>query len=437
MLNMPEIIEAKKIHFIGIGGIGVSAMARMMLHEGKQVSGSDRSQSEITEMLEAKGIIVSYEQKAENIVAGTDLVVYTVAVTDENPELAQAKKMGINTLTYPEFLGLVSKGKYTIAVSGTHGKTTTTAMIAKILIDAGLDPTVIVGSLIKDEYGDRTNYIPGKSKYLVIEACEYKRSFLQYHPQILVITNIDNDHLDYYKDLADIQSAFAELAERIPQDGFIVTDKINPAVAPVLQKVEAKVLNYTLYNNLPMVLKVPGLHNKKNAAAAFTVAIALGVDPKVAQGALESFAGTWRRFEYKGETGNGARVYDDYGHHPTEIRATLQGARELYPRERLIVAFQPHLYSRTKSLMDDFSTAFEQADEVIFGPIYAAREIDDGTVSSEILAAKIAEHGSYAKAFKTLAETEKYLAGNNKKGDVIVVMGAGDIYKIAENIVVV
>jgi UDP-N-acetylmuramate--alanine ligase len=426
----------KKVHFIGIGGIGVSAVARMMLHEGKKVSGSDRSKSEITDTLEQIGIDVHYGHKAENITAGIDLVVYTVAVTDDNPELMQAKKLGIKTMTYPEFLGVLSKDKFTIAVSGTHGKTTTTGMIAKILIDAGLDPTVIVGSLVKDSEGNRTNFIPGKSKYLVIEACEYRRSFLNYYPQILVITNIDNDHLDYYKDVADIQSAFAELAKRVPQDGFIVADKNNSAVAPALDKVEAKIVNYSLYNNLPMTLKVPGVHNKKNAAAAFAVAIALGIDPKVAQASLESFAGTWRRFEYKGKTRNGAMVYDDYGHHPTEIRATLQGARELYPRERLIVAFQPHLYSRTKLLFDDFVAAFDQADEVVLAPIYAAREVDDGTISSDMLAKKISEHGAYAQSFPSLQKMEDYLSSKNKKGDVVVVMGAGDIYKIAENIVV-
>lgn len=427
----------KKIHFIGIGGIGVSAMARMMLHDGNQVTGSDKSESEITTMLEQIGVKVFYGQKAENISADTNLVVYTVAITEDNPELVQAKKLGIETMTYPQFLGSVSKGKFTIAISGTHGKTTTTGMVAKILIDAGLDPTVIIGSLVKDENGNLTNFIPGKSKYLVIEACEYKRSFLNYYPQILVVTNIDNDHLDYYKDVADIQSAFNELAKRISQDGFIVTDKNNSAVIPVLEGVEAKVINYSLYSNLPMALKVPGVHNKKNAAAAFAVATALGLDPKAIQTSLENFAGTWRRFEYKGETRNGARVYDDYGHHPTEIKATLQGARELYPRERLIVAFQPHLYSRTKLLLEDFAKAFEQADEVVLAPIYASREIDDGSISSEILAKKISENGAFAKSLPSLKDVENYLAGQSKKGDVIVVLGAGDIYKIAENIVVV
>ncbi len=454
MEKILDLNKVKKVHFIGIGGIGVSAIARMMMHEGKEVSGSDRAPSEITDALKEAGATIFTTQVAENISNDIDLIVYTIAISNDNPELMKAKESGIQLMTYPEFVGQVSKNKYTIAVSGTHGKTTTTAMIAKILIDAGLDPTVIVGSLIKTPPqssplkgeeapllfqggvgGGRTNFIPGKSKYLVIEACEYKRSFLQYHPQILVITNIDNDHLDYYKDLADIQSAFSELTQRIPQDGFIVTDKNNLSIAPVLKEVEAKIVNYTLYNTLPITLKVPGIHNKKNAAAAFAVATALGVEPNVAQKSLESFSGTWRRFEYLGETKTGIKVYDDYGHHPTEIKATLQGARELFPRERLIVAFEPHLYSRTKLLLEEFAEAFDLADEVILAPIYAAREINDGSISSEMLRDKLSAKNKYSRAFGTLDEVEKYLVGESKKGNVIITMGAGDIYKIAERMV--
>jgi len=434
-----DLAKIKKVHFIGIGGIGMSAIARMMLHEGKEVTGSDRAESEIIDSLRKIGVRIAIGHRAENFEHDTDLVVYSVAITDydqNNPELLHAREQGVTALTYPQFVGEISKNKFTIAISGTHGKTTTTAMIAKILIDAGLDPTVIVGSLIKTASGERTNFVAGKSKYLVIEACEYKRSFLQYHPQILVITNIDNDHLDYYKDVADIQSAFAELAERVPQDGFVVTDKNNSAILPVLKKVSAKITNYSLYEKTPFQLKTPGLHNRKNAAAAFAVALALGIPPKVAQTSLESFAGTWRRFEYKGVTKNGAKVYDDYGHHPTEIKATLQGAREIYARERLIVAFQPHLYSRTKLLLEDFAGAFELADEVIIAPIYAAREIDDGSVSSDLLAAKISAKDKFTKSLHSLKEVENYLSNGSKKGDVIIVMGAGDIYTVADKIVV-
>ncbi len=431
-MNLDKI---KKVHFVGIGGIGVSAVARMMLHEGKRVSGSDRSDSELIAALRNEGASVHVGHNASNLPKDTDLLIYTVAVKEDNPELVEAKKNGTTVMSYPQFVGEISKNKYTIAVSGTHGKTTTTAMIAKILIDAGLDPTVIVGSLLKTADGKRTNFVPGKSKYLVIEACEYNRSFLQYYPQTLVITNIDNDHLDYYKDIADIQSAFAEIAGRVPQDGFVVTDKNHLIITPVLKGLQGKIVNYDLYANMPFELKVPGIHNKKNAAAAFALAISLGIDPKAAQKSLESFAGTWRRFEYKGLTQNGAKVYDDYGHHPTEIRATLQGARELYPRERLIVAFQPHLYSRTKLLLEEFSESFGLADEVILGPIYAAREVDDGNVSSELLATKIAGKGGFAKSIDTLDGVANYLISNSKKGDVIIVMGAGDIYEVADKIV--
>ena len=427
-----DISTLKKVHFIGIGGIGVSAVARMMMHDGKEVTGSDRADSELIHALREAGARIGIGHAAEHLEAGTDLVVYSVAIPKDNPELIKATELGMALLTYPQFLGELSKGKFTIAVSGTHGKTTTTAMIAQIMMDAGLDPTVIVGSLLQ---GSKTNFIAGKSKYLLIEACEYQRSFLNYHPNILVITNIDNDHLDYYKDLADIQSAFREIAERVPQEGVIVADKNTATVAPVLTKVEAQVVNYSLYSALPLQLKVPGIHNHKNAAAAFAVALALGIKPEVATAALEKFAGTWRRFEYKGETANGAMVYDDYGHHPTEIKATLQGMRELYPRNRLIVVFQPHLYSRTKQLLDDFAGAFDVADEIVLAPIYAAREPADPTISSQMLADKIAARDQFVKAMPDLESISNYLAKSAKKGDIIMTSGAGDIYKVAETVV--
>lgn len=427
-----DIASIKKVHFIGIGGIGVSAVARMMLHDGKEVTGSDRSDSEIVQALKDAGARIGIGHDAAHIEAGTDLVVHTVAIPKDNPELLKAQQEGIALLTYPQFVGEISKGKFTIAISGTHGKTTTTAMIAQIMIDAGLDPTVIVGSLL---VGSKTNFIAGKSKYLVLEACEFERSFLNYHPNILVITNIDTDHLDYYKDLADIQSAFRELAERIPENGFIITDKNNSTVAPVLQKVDAQISNYTLYSGTPFNLKVPGIHNRKNAAAAFAVAVALGIPTDKILASLEAFRGTWRRFEYKGEITTGALLYDDYGHHPTEVKATLQGVRELYPRERLIVIFQPHLYSRTKLLLNDFVTAFVGADEVILAPIYAARESVDPEISSEVLSEKIAEQNIFTKVLPDFAAIATYLRKNTKKGDVVITMGAGDIYKVGEEVV--
>ncbi|MCX6713333.1 MAG: Mur ligase family protein, partial [Candidatus Vogelbacteria bacterium] len=256
-------------------------------------------------------------------------------------DLTQIKKVhfigiggiGISAI---EALGLVSAQKYTIAVSGTHGNTTTTAKLAKIFIDAGLDPTVVVGSLLVDQ---QSNFIAGNGKYFIAEACEYKRSFLNLNPQALIITNIDNDHLDYYKDLVDIQSAFAELAAKIPADGYLICDKNDPALAPVLIAAKCQVLDYR--HPMSIKLKQPGEHNQKDAAAALVLAQALGVPEDKSLASLANFAGTWRRFEYKGEM-NGVKIYDDYAHHPTEIKATLAGAREMAGKDKKItVVFQP------------------------------------------------------------------------------------------------
>ncbi len=389
-----------KVHFIGIGGIGVSAIARMMLAEGNKVSGSDQSASEIVTALSTLGVDIKFGHAAGNIPADLDLVVYTIALADDNPELVEAKRRGIEALTYPEMLGRISADKYTIAVAGTHGKTTTTAMLAQIFIDAGLDPTVIVGSLLKDSH---SNFIAGKSKYLITEACEYRRSFLNLKPRILVITNIDNDHLDYYKDLADIQSAFAELAAKVPPDGYLITEKEYSKINPDFE------------------LKVPGEHNVKNAQAALAVANVVGISRSISLGALNKFSGTWRRFEFKGRMPSGALVYDDYAHHPTEIKATLQAAREV-AKKKIIVVFQPHLYSRTKLLFGDFVKSFSEADEVIILPIYAAREPLDPSITSQMLAEAIG--GLSLPGFEEVAT---YLAAHANSDNLVITMGAGDI----------
>ncbi len=442
--TLPEdFTKNKKVHFIGIGGIGISAIARMLSLEGKSVTGSDRSESEVTQELEKIGIKVFIGQKAGNISAGTDLVIYTIAILDDNEELAKARELGIVCITYPQALGIVSKHKYTIAVSGAHGKTTTTAMIAKMLIDAGKDPTVVVGSMLKKnlppapslkkEGEQLTNFIAGKSKYLVAEACEYRRSFLNLSPSIVVITNIDDDHLDYYKDIEDIKSAFIELVEKIPKDGYLVCNLEQLHIADVVKKAKCTVVDYELFGDQNLKLSVPGEHNLSNAAAVLAVADILKIDRLQAETSLQEFAGTWRRFEYKGMTKNGARVYDDYGHHPTEVQATIRGARSLFPDKRIIVAFQPHLYSRTKQHLTHFGTAFSDADEVIIAPIYAAREPEDKTISSGILAAEISQHGMPASALPSLEAVASCLAGCDENS-VIIVMGAGDIYTVAQKI---
>ncbi|TSC67787.1 MAG: murC [Parcubacteria group bacterium Gr01-1014_73] len=381
--------KIKQVYFIGIGGIGISAIARMFLLEGKSVSGSDAAESEVTVELQKLGVKISIGQRAGNIPTDCDLVIYTIAVPPDNPEFAEAKKRGILMMSYSEALGLISKDKYTIAVSGTHGKTTTTAMIAKIMIDAGLDPTVIVGSLIKDAAGNRTNFIAGKSEYLVVEACEYKRSFLNINPKIVVITNIDADHLDYYKDIDGVVKGFSEFAVKAPKDGFVVTDTKDKNIKLALKKVVCQIVDY---KNLPPEaaqpragkLQVPGKHNIENAKAALAVAKLLGIDVAIAQSALSGFRGSWRRFEFRGKAKNGALVYDDYGHHPTEILATLAGARELFPKGKIVVVFQSHLYSRTKDHIKAFGKCFKDADEVVVLPIYPAREKDPGDINSEM-----------------------------------------------------
>lgn len=336
-------------------------------------------------------------------------------------------------LSYPQTLDLISKEKYTIAVSGTHGKTTTTAMVASILIDAGLDPSVIVGSLMKHPDGSESNFIAGKSKYLIVEADEYKKSFHNLHPHILVINNIDEDHLDFYKDLADIQNSFAELAKRIPADGFLVCNTSDPHVQPVIKQVTCKVIDYGSKKS-EIKLKIPGEHNRSNARAVLAVAEALGIDQKKAEQTLEQFSGVWKRFEYKGETANGALVYDDYAHNPQKIKAALAGARELFPKKRIVVVFQPHLYSRTKLLLEIFATSFADADEIILLPIFAAREVHDQSISSEVLAERMGVHHVGGVSCKTEAETEQYLRKTLTKNDVLITAGAGEAFKVGENL---
>jgi len=420
---------AKKVHFIGIGGIGVSAIARMLLLEGKEVSGSDQSASLVTEELAKLGAKIFIGQKAENVAPDTDLIIYTIAIPHDNPERVVGEHLNIPAVTYPEALGQISKSKTTVAVAGTHGKTTTTAMIAQIALEAKLDPTVVVGSFMLNEDGGKTNFVAGNGDLLIAEACEYKRSFLNLSPKIVIITNIDEDHLDYYKDLADIQSAFIELVEKIPSDGFLICDKNAVNLQPVINAAKCQIINYAEEGIEGLNLMVPGEHNVSNARAALSAARVLGVNSTVAIKALNSFRGTWRRFEFKGEIAGGALVYDDYAHHPTEITATLRAARDKFPARRLIVVFQPHLYSRTKLLLTDFAKSLQLADQVLLAPIYAAREAPDPTISSEILAAAI---GPKDKSFDHFNEIVDYLKNNLTPNDLVLTVGAGNICEVAD-----
>ncbi len=429
-----DLEKIKKVHFIGIGGIGVSAIARLMLAKGKKVTGCDKSTSIITDRLASLGAEITLGHKAENLKEDVDLVVYTIAIEGNNPEFLRAKELGILTMSYPEILGLLSREKYTIAVSGTHGKTTTTAMIGKILIDAKKDPTIIVGSLMN---GPMSNLVVGQSEYLVAEACEYRRSFLNLTPRIVVITNIDNDHLDYYKDIDDIKSAFREFARKLGKSDYLVCNLSDPTVQSMVENIDCNIVDYSKNDIVSKLkLKVVGDHNIENAKASFSVSEILKIDAKIAKNSLEEFSGTWRRFEFKGRTANGVMVYDDYAHHPTEIRATLSGARQYFKDKKIAVIFQPHLYSRTKLLLNDFAKSFDNVDAVFLTDIYAAREPKDESISSKILAEKINEQHEtgYHKAIcvGNIENSEKYLKEKEKDFDVIITMGAGDVSGLSD-----
>lgn len=416
---------------IGIGGIGMSALARLFVHEKKQVSGSDRSASKITNDLETLGITFFDTQVRENITSDIELIVYTEAMSKEQEEMVAAKALGVPMLNYFEALGLVANQYYLIAVSGTHGKTTTTAMLTDTLEEAGLDPTAIIGSL-RAKTG--SNFRPGKSKYMIVEACEYRRDFLSLEPDILVITNIEAEHLDYYKDLADIQDAFKTFIGQVREGGAVVTNARHPSIAPILKDAACTVLDYAKYVDPLLKLKVPGMHNHMNAAAAKATAEYVGVKPLNIREALEGYVGTWRRFEYKGDV-NGAKVYDDYGHHPTEITATLKGVCELYPDKKIFLVYQPHLDSRTEKLFDNFVTALSSVDRLVLNPAYAARAVGGSHDSTKRLAEAIKEKGAeveYIESFDEIVRRVKELATAD---DVVLVMGAGDISKVAEKLV--
>lgn len=433
MMNI-NLEKVNKVFFVGVGGIGISAIAKMMLLEGKSVLGSDISENNITKELEKEGAEIFLGQDINFIPKDTELIIYTIAVPKYDPVFFEnLKNLNIPMLTYPESLGMITKEKYTIAVSGTHGKTTTTAMIAKVLIDAGKDPSVVVGSILKDQ---KSNLVVGKSEYFIVEACEYQRSFLNVHPKILAITNIEEDHLDYYKDLADIELAFSQMCEQA--ESYIICNTENPSVKRVLAKgYKAKVINYMDYFDKVSNLEAPGEHNRLNASIALAISDILGIEEEKAILFLQKFSGTERRLEIKLVREDGFILYDDYAHHPTEIKASLSALREKYPKEekRIIVLFQPHLYSRTKAFFKDFTESFRDVDLALILPIYFAREQKDDSVSIEKLAQEIEQNGIKALFFNDFESAEDFMRGLSfGANDILVTMGAGEAYKVADKI---
>ncbi len=445
------------VYFIGIGGISMSGLAEILLSRGFKISGSDRSRSRLTEHLEDKGALVYYGQRSENITDDIDLVVYTAAISKDNPEWLAMMEKGIPSLSRAELLGEIMRNyELPIAISGTHGKTTTTSMISEILLYADTDPTLSIGGILKSIDG---NIRVGHSKYFVTEACEYTNSFLSFYPKISIILNIEEDHLDFFKDLADIRSSFHKFAALLPEDGTLIINNEIENIPEITNGISCPYVTYGFtpdcdyyadnihYNELgfptftlhtaqypasTISLSVPGRHNISNALAAIAFSDHVGISRQHAIDALLRFHGTERRFEHKGNVA-GITIIDDYAHHPTEIEATLQAAKN-YPHKTLWCVFQPHTYTRTKAFLPEFAKALSLADKVVLADIYAARETDTLGISSLDLCNAIKNEGTSCDYFPSFDEIENFLLENCAQGDLLITMGAGDIVKVGERL---
>ncbi len=444
------------IHFVGIGGIGMSGIAELLITLGYTVSGSDLNASPITQRLETLGSTIYRGHNRENI--GTaNVIVTSTAISPKNPEILAARQKGIPVIPRAEMLAELMRIKYAIAVSGAHGKTSTTAMIARILNIAGLDPTVVIGGLLKSL---GTNALHGKGDYIVAEADESDGSFLKYKPTIAAVTNIDLEHLDFYKDIDDIKDKFIQFINSVPFYGLAVLCLDNEHIQEILPEIHARHTTFGLAAQADLQardisfqdnqglfqvlhhgeqlgqvrLSLAGRHNISNALAAIAVALELNIPFETIKCALENIEGVQRRMEIKGSK-NGIIVMDDYGHHPTEIKATLQAIRESRPDRRMLVVFQPHRYSRTQALFDDFTRSFYHSDLLITVPIYAASEDEIKEINSEMLCNAIRAHGhkdvSFTPNFEAcLAMIKKRM----KPGDLILTLGAGNVYTLGETL---
>ena len=446
------------VYFIGIGGISMSGLASILLSEHFTVSGSDRQKSVLTEELSALGAEIFYGQSGKNLDIHPDLIVYTSAVHPDNPEYIKGMELGIPFLTRAELLGQLMKNyRLPIAVSGTHGKTTTTSMLSQILLEADTDPTLSIGGIFPAIHG---NIRVGQSDYFVTEACEYTNSFLSLYPKISLILNIEEDHLDFFKDIADIRHSFRQFAGLLPADGTLVINGDIDHLEEIIAGLTCHVITYgsgpscdyypvdishDAYGHPSFTLlrkdgkgagsyalQIPGIHNVYNAIAAIAAAKALGLPEEMIRRGLSEFRGTDRRFEYKG-TKCGFTIIDDYAHHPTEITATLQAAKN-YPHNRLWCIFQPHTYTRTKAFMSDFAKALSHADHIILTDIYAARETDTLGISSKDLQKEIEKLGRPCFYFSSFKKIENFVLENCTKNDLLITMGAGDVVKIGENL---
>ncbi len=415
----------------------MSGLIRLLKSQGHIVLGSDQSRSEKVEALRKEGMSIYSEHQTKNITPDIHEVIYSQAIPETNPELQQARKLGIEVLSYPEALGKYTSDKRRVCIAGTHGKTTTTAMIAACLIIGGKDPTVVVGADVK-ELDDKNERL-GRSELAVLETCEYKKSFLDIPPDVLVITNIDFDHIDYYKNQKNYDDAFVQYMNMVPKDGAIFYMRDDLRTKRLLMKIKGTIIKPISMEPL-VKLSIPGEHNRRNASLAYNVARYLKVSDNDAKEALNEFSGTKRRLEYKGtaRTGNKeTKIYDDYGHHPVEIKATLSALRELYPTEKILTIFQPHQFSRTTAFLKEFTTAFAQTDAVIIPNIYEARDTaaDKDVMSLEKLVAEIGKHHPQVSSGESVEKTMKHVQEIAKNYDVVITMGAGDVYKVADALV--
>jgi len=422
-----------KVHFIGIGGIGVSALAQYYSAKGHEVSGSDLVLSEITELLKKKGIKIT-----ENVPEGIGLIIHTPAAKPEPIP-------GVKILSYPEALGELTKEYFTIAVSGTHGKSTTTSMIGLTLIKAGLDPTVIVGTKLK-EFGD-SNFREGKSRYLVIEADEWNFSFLNYWPKIIVLTNIEEEHLDCYKDLNHILKTYQEYISHLSKDGLLIINSDDKNISKLKTqnlKQQLKIKNYNLKQEeagrLKKILQVPGEHNIYNALAALALARSLNIPDEILFKALSEYQGAWRRFDIREVELNNKKftLIHDYAHHPTEVRATLMAAKQRFKDKKIWCVFQPHQYQRTFYLFDNFVKVLSETeiDKLIITDIYDVAGREKGDIKRKVSSKKLVDkiNKPWVK-YSAKEEINKYLEQNIKEGQILIIMGAGDVYKLLDNVI--
>ena len=450
--------KPQNIHFIGIGGISMSGLAEILLGRGFHITGSDSQDSALLTRLRNKGAEIFIGQSADNIKNDCEAVVYTAAIHPDNPEFVAAKEAGIPMLSRADLLGEIMQNyRVSIAVAGTHGKTTTTSMASHVLLAADMDPTISVGGILQSIHG---NIRVGESGTFLTEACEYTNSFLSLYPMIGIILNVDADHLDFFKDLDDIANSFHRFAAQIPADGTLIIDRDTKKFDTVTDGIDCEIITTSLTADADYTasdvtfdgngcasftciergkrlgsfrLSVPGIHNVSNALAAIAMARKLGIAPEVIAEGLHSFTGTDRRFEYKGKM-KGVTVVDDYAHHPTEITATINAALQ-YPHRELWVIFQPHTYTRTKALLPEFAEALSAADHVVLAPIYAAREKDIYGVSSDDVAEEIAKLGTDVRSFGTFKEIEEYVRAQCSDGDLLITMGAGNVTNIGPELI--